>query len=51
MAEEYQITIQVEKRESAVEPNTPASLHFGNKREAIVVQEDGYPDNHELRVM
>jgi len=53
MAEEYQITIQVEQCQTQVKPNTPTSLYFGDKREAIVVQEDGYPQNRhrEPRVM
>jgi len=55
MAEEYQITIQVEKCQPPVKPKTPTSLYFSDKREAIVVQEDGYPyDRHhrrELRVI
>jgi len=42
MAEEYQITIQVEQCQTPVKPKTPTSLHFSDKREAIVVQEDGY---------
>ena len=46
MAEEHQITIQIEEPQTPAEPaNNPTPLHFGEKCEAIVVQEDGYPCN------
>ena len=41
MAEEYQITIQVEEPQTPAKPaNNPTILHFGDKCEAIIVQED-----------
>jgi hypothetical protein len=43
MAEEGQITIQVEESCSPVELAKPTPLHLCDKREAIVVQKDGCP--------
>jgi len=43
MAEEGQITVQVEETCSPVEPAHPTPLHLGDKCEAIVVQKDGCP--------
>ena len=44
LAEEHQITIQIEESQTQVKPaNNPTPLHFGDKCEAIVVEEDGCP--------
>ena len=46
MAEEHQITIQVEEPQTPTNPaNDPTPLHFGDKCDTVVVQEDGYPYN------
>ena len=42
MAEEGQITIQIEEPQTPGKPaNNPTPLHFSDKCQAIVVQEDG----------
>jgi len=46
MAEERQITIQIEEPQTPANPaKNPTPLHFGDKCEAIIVQEDGCPYN------
>jgi len=46
MTEEYQITIEIEEPQTpAKAANNPIPLHFGDKCQAIVVQEDGCPYN------
>ena len=46
MAKEHQIAVQIEESQTPAKlANDPTPLHFGDKCEAVVVQEDGCPYN------